>query len=227
MISFIPLWASSTVLQHTSYEHLSLAALLTSAVMLIMSTALFVAQVIYFRTLNRKYNYIFKMIEHHFAQMFSGKRTNLSDVYERISGHSTMTDEEESDYAEWARIDIAVRKDKLFLRPRLTRDDVCEHVGVSRQRFKELFERFSVITFTKYINEMRLAYGASLLVEHPQYTVEAIAQECGIPVRQTFYRLFVDRYGVTPMAYREAMGVMAARGRSTYEAEGPESSAGA
>ena len=212
MTPFLPLWASSTVLRHTSYEHLSLAALLAAAVMLIISTALFVAQVIYFRTLNRKYNYIFKMIEHHFAQMFSGKRTNLSDVYERISGHSTMTDEEESDYAEWARIDIMVRKDKLFLRPRLTRADVCTHVGVSQQRFKDLFERFSVITFTKYINEMRLAYGASLLVEHPQYTVEAVAQECGIPVRQTFYRLFLERYGITPIAYREAMGVLAPQG---------------
>lgn len=214
MTSFPLLWASSTVLRHTSYEHLSLAALLAAAVLLIISTALFVAQVIYFRTLNRKYNYIFKMIEHHFAQMFSGKRTNLSEVYERISGHSTMTDEEEADYAEWARIDIAIRKDKLFLRPRLTREEVCEHVGVSRQRFKELFERYSVLTFIMYINEMRLAYGASLLVEHPQYTVEAVAQECAIPVRQTFYRLFVERYGITPIAYRQAMGVMVARGGS-------------
>lgn len=212
MTHLSPLWASSTVLRYTSNEHLALAALLAATVLLIISTSLFVAQVIYFRALNRKYNYIFKMIEHHFAQMFSGKRTNLSEVYERISGHRTTTDQEEADYAEWARIDIAIRRDKLFLQSRLTRDEVCDHVGVTKQRFKELFERYSVLTFTKYINEMRLAYGASLLVEHPQYTVEAIAQECGIPVRQTFYRLFVERYGITPMAYRDAMGVMVQRG---------------
>ena len=41
-----------------------------------------------------------------------------------------------------------------------------------------------------------------MLKEHPEYAVEAIAGECGIPNKQTFYRLFLEQYGMTPAEYR-------------------------
>ena len=44
---------------------------------------------------------------------------------------------------------------------------------------------------------------AKLLKEKPNYSIEAIAQECGVPVRQTFYRLFSKKYGMTPADYRD------------------------
>ena len=44
---------------------------------------------------------------------------------------------------------------------------------------------------------------AKLLKEKPNYSIEAIAQECGVSVRQTFYRLFSKKYGMTPADYRD------------------------
>ena len=41
-----------------------------------------------------------------------------------------------------------------------------------------------------------------MLKEHPEYAIEAIAGECGIPNKQTFYRLFLEQYGMTPAEYR-------------------------
>lgn len=58
------------------------------------------------------------------------------------------------------------------------------------------------MSFTKYINELRLEYAAELLRDRPDYTIEAIGEECGMPIAQTFYRNFSDKFGVTPADFR-------------------------
>ena len=41
--------------------------------------------------------------------------------------------------------------------------------------------------------------------EKSNYTIEAIANECGVPIRQTFYRLFSKKFGMTPAEYRNVV----------------------
>lgn len=103
---------------------------------------------------------------------------------------------------EFLRIDRLVVAHKLFLQPRLTVADVAEVSGVSAARLEDFFARFSAVPFGCYVNSLRMDYAAMLLREKPHYTVEAIAQECGVPVRQTFHRLFAKKFGMTPAEYR-------------------------
>lgn len=71
-----------------------------------------------------------------------------------------------------------------------------------RNKFAQLFTQYAGMTFNKYINDLRLEYAAKLLRDKPEYTIEAIAEECGLPIAQTFYRNFSDKFGVTPNDFR-------------------------
>lgn len=52
-------------------------------------------------------------------------------------------------------------------------------------------------------------YAAKILKEKPNYSIEAVAKECGISVRQTFYRLFQKKFGMTPVEYRSSIELSA------------------
>ena len=69
--------------------------------------------------------------------------------------------------------------------------------------FVSLLMVFSGKPFNRYINDMRLDYAAALLRKNTNFSVEAIAIDCGIPVRQTFYRLFTEKFGLSPAEYRK------------------------
>ncbi len=91
---------------------------------------------------------------------------------------------------------------KLFLKPKLTREDIIKEVYVPHNKFAQLFTRYAGMSFTKFINDLRLEYAAQLLRDSPDYTIEAIGEECGMPIAQTFYRNFSDKFGVTPSDFR-------------------------
>lgn len=110
--------------------------------------------------------------------------------------------EEELDQMLFQRIQVLIDEERLFLTPRLTRDYVISKTNVPKNKFASLFIKFTGVSFTDYINNLRLDYAAEQLVEHPEYKVETIAVECGIPKSQTFYRLFSKRFGLTPTEYR-------------------------
>lgn len=54
-----------------------------------------------------------------------------------------------------------------------------------------------------YIDSLRLEHACFLLRKYPEYRIEAVAAECGIASRASFYRLFRRYYGCCPGEYRE------------------------
>lgn len=110
---------------------------------------------------------------------------------------------EEDDHQMFLKMEQKIISERLFLRPKLSRDDVIAILGISKNRFASLFTMYSGKSFNRYINDMRLDYAAQQLKQNPNYSVEAIAQDCGMPVRQTFYRLFTEKFGITPAEYRK------------------------
>ena len=121
-----------------------------------------------------------------------------------VESVKTTTDEakEDADRALFSKLSEVIMRKKMFLQPKLSREDVINEVYVPHNKFAQLFTRFSGMSFTKYINELRLEYAAELLRDRPDYTIEAIGEECGMPIAQTFYRNFSDKFGVTPADFR-------------------------
>ncbi len=114
-------------------------------------------------------------------------------------------DENPHDRIVFGNIENVIYKNKMFLQPKLTRQQVADRVGISLGRFNTLFARYSTMSFINYINNLRIEYAAKMLKEKKNYSIEAIAHESGLPVRQTFYRLFTKRYGITPAEYRNSI----------------------
>lgn len=108
----------------------------------------------------------------------------------------------EHDERLFEKLEHAILKDQLYLRPNLKRADVDQKVHVPKNKFCKLFMRFAGCSFTQYINSKRLDYAAELLVKHPEYSIAAIAKECGLPATQSFYRNFRRKYQTTPAQYR-------------------------
>lgn len=102
-----------------------------------------------------------------------------------------------------AKYEIMSRK--LYLRPDFSREELIETVHIPQNKFAGLFKKYTGFSFSKYINKLRLERAAHLLEEHPEYSIEAIAENCGISSTTTFYRLFFEEYGMTPKNFRDSL----------------------
>ena len=121
-----------------------------------------------------------------------------SDPMSPIS--STTTDENERLFV---KLDSQITRDRLFLKPNFGRDDMARLIGVDKNRIGHIMSKYSDASNSSvYINTKRVEYGAKLLLMHPEYTIAAIATECGMTNTVTFNRTFREVYGMTPSEYR-------------------------
>ena len=109
----------------------------------------------------------------------------------------------------YVEMDKQVTRDRLFLKPGLGREDLMRLIGVDKNRFGKMMSKYSDASNTSvYINMKRVEYGAKFLLEHPEYTIAAIASECGMSNTVTFNRTFKEVYNMTPSEYREKMNAL-------------------
>ena len=115
----------------------------------------------------------------------------------------------------FVELDGRITNEKLFLKPTFGRDDMARLIGVDKNRIGRIMSKYSnASNASVYINTKRVEYGAKLLLDYPEYTVAAIAIECGMTNTVTFNRTFKEIYGMTPSEYRSNMVNMLSTGRS-------------
>jgi len=90
----------------------------------------------------------------------------------------------------------------LFCKSDFNRDDLLEELHLPKTGFWKLFEEKTGQRFAPYILNLRLEHAAELIREHPEYTIDAIANDSGFSGRSTFYRNFTTRFGISPTVYR-------------------------
>lgn len=56
--------------------------------------------------------------------------------------------------------------------------------------------------FSRWIAHLRVEEAKQLMQEHPEYSNEAIARECGFNSRSYFQKVFRDLTGMTPFEYQ-------------------------
>ncbi|NBD26256.1 helix-turn-helix domain-containing protein [Paenibacillus glycinis] len=79
--------------------------------------------------------------------------------------------------------------------------DVAAHVGLSVSRTVHLFKECYGLTIIQYTQNVRL----SMAIERIKYssmTLDQVAETCGFGSYSYFYRVFRQKYGVSPAAYR-------------------------
>ena len=102
------------------------------------------------------------------------------------------------------RFDQQVKGQKLYLDYQLTRDDYAQLMGVDRNRFASILKQFTLGgNLSVYLNELRLEYSVTLFRHHPDWSISKVASESALPSLSTFYRLFKDKYGISPNSFRK------------------------
>ncbi len=79
--------------------------------------------------------------------------------------------------------------------------DACaEHLSLSRRQIERLFNRYLNITPVRYMNDLRLARGRSLLAETDMKVTE-VAVACGYASTSHFSKSFRKKYGTSPYRF--------------------------
>ncbi|CAN7249974.1 AraC family transcriptional regulator [Pseudoduganella sp. LjRoot289] len=79
---------------------------------------------------------------------------------------------------------------------------VVAETGANRNKVNELLKTELGMTFTSYLNKLRLTEAARLLAEKSNAAVAEIAYSVGYGNVSYFNRLFKEEYGCTPKAFR-------------------------
>lgn len=98
-----------------------------------------------------------------------------------------------------------VDEKKLYLDPDISRDQLLKQIRISKNTFAQLIQTYNGTNFTGYINNKRLEHSIHLLKNFQAYTIEAVAMDSGFNNVRSFYRIFRDKYGMTPSEYRSAL----------------------
>ena len=102
------------------------------------------------------------------------------------------------------RIDDAVRENDLFRSHSVSRRDVAAIVGSNETYVSNAVKEVTGLTFSEYVNMIRLDYACNLMKSDKSLTVDTVSEESGFSSSRTFYRLFKERFGLTPAQYTKA-----------------------
>jgi AraC-like DNA-binding protein len=122
---------------------------------------------------------------------------------------SDGTDENEADdvypeeLARFKEIDHRITEEELFRNPGFGRDDLMRLTGLDKNRLPAFIQQFAGTNIPGYINAKRMEYAADMMRQHPDYTMNAIAEACGIMSAATFIRNFKAVYGMAPSDFRK------------------------
>lgn len=95
-------------------------------------------------------------------------------------------------------------KEKLFLTPKFGRMELVERFHLSSRRVSSVFSSAGT-SVPEFFRECRLEHARQLMFERPDLTLAEIATASGFIHASTFTVDFRNKYGTSPMQYREEM----------------------
>ena len=111
-----------------------------------------------------------------------------------------------SEPSRFASFDTAVNQGRLYAKPDVTRDVLMELMGVDSNTFSRIIrEQSGCQNLNDYLNRKRIDYACELMLRHPNWTVETIAQDCGFLSIRTFNRVFKSIREMTPSQYLDSL----------------------
>lgn len=118
---------------------------------------------------------------------------------------NTASDVNAQDQALFRDIDRRITEEELFLDPGFGRDDLVRLTGLDKNRLPAFIQQFAGTNIPGYINAKRMEYAADMMRQHPDYTLNAISEACGIMSPATFIRNFKAAFGMAPSDFRKEL----------------------
>lgn len=83
-------------------------------------------------------------------------------------------------------------------------DTVVQRTGINRNKINEILKKELSLTFSAYLNKLRLNEAARLLADNKAVNVSEIAYTVGYKNVPYFNKLFKNEYGCSPKVFKEA-----------------------
>ena len=125
--------------------------------------------------------------------------------YNKPAVKSLFSDEETDKYSR--QLIALMETDKLFLNPSLKVDILAGMLGLPEKHLSGLLNQHIGKSFNDFVNEYRV-YEARKKLTDPalrQFTIAAIAFDCGFNSLPTFQRSFKQFTGITPSRYQSSL----------------------
>lgn len=109
----------------------------------------------------------------------------------------------ETEYDRFLELERDIIEKKFFLQQDTSRENLAEQLGLPRMEVVRLIKDHTGCTPNDYINRLRVEYSIQMIKEHPEWTIDAIAEASGYMNRGTYYNNFNRLCGMSPAQYRK------------------------
>lgn len=100
-----------------------------------------------------------------------------------------------------SQLETAVKYIKSHFHRNITLEEVANKVYMHPNYFSTLFKRSYGTSFIEYVNALKIAMAVELM-ESTDLSIQEIASECGFKSLSNFYKVFKERYGISPAKYK-------------------------
>lgn len=115
----------------------------------------------------------------------------------------------------YCRLCTYLQRDRLFTHSGLNRINLASAIRTNEKYLAKAVRQFAGgKSLGEFIDSLRLDYACYLLQTRPEYTIEAVALECGMNSRSAFYRVFRKHFGCSPGEYLNGTGGIPESGTS-------------
>ncbi len=131
----------------------------------------------------------------------------ISEIEQKLNNDADENSpENNADRQLFAEMDAMIKKNKMYLSQDFQRQTIVDELGIDRNKIGKLIHDYSGFpNLSAYINAFRLEYAYFLLLNgDSKMTIDSVAQQSGFTTIRTFQRLFKEKYGMTPVEFREA-----------------------
>ena len=148
---------------------------------------------------HRKYSPILRQMSEQLAINTPKKTADDANTTEDAGDANTTEDADEKLFRQ---VTDAIRKDQLYTVPKFGRTELVVRFRVNSNRISAAFSKAGT-SVPEFIRECRLEHALNLMTERPDMPLVEIATASGFVHASTFTVDFKNKYGVSPMKYRE------------------------
>lgn len=193
------------------------ALLWSSGIIIVFLLIMFGRNMQYTRTIRRKNKVLVRTIDELLAykEKLFATRDKLQDLNAAEDTTNAMYSATGIDTGEYEikeqnrllfkRLEHVMSEEKLYLNSKLSREDLMQKLQIDKNRLAQIIQENTQGNLSNYISSIRLKYAITMFKQYPNYTIQAIAEDSGIPNVRTFQRLFKEKTGMTPTEYRNAI----------------------